>query len=111
MSIAVDTDLVLDFLTDAQGIQCVPYTIVLDGITYVVYFDPDQFTNISFRIINSIDSNTLNQVYLLPAERLLTYYDPYYLEEMDGYSLFDLYGSPAFGLKTSNAEIEVQSVS
>lgn len=105
MAIAVDGELVLDFLTEAQSILYVPYSICLDGLVLNVVFNQDQFTPCSFRIIDNMDGAIQNRVYLDSALRLLTYYDPYLLSEMDDSELVELYHDYAFSLKTDELNL------
>lgn len=106
MAIAVDSELVLDFLTAAQSILDVPYTLTLDGLAINVMFDDDLFEPISFRLINnSLDNPIITYAYLEPKNVLLTDYDPYLLSELDERYLIDMYYSGAFGLTTNEVDI------
>lgn len=107
MAIAVDGELILDFLTEAQSILYVPYSLYLDGLALNVLFDQDQFEPISFRITNNMDGVIQNRVYLESALRLLTYYDPYLLSEMDDTNLVELYHDQSFKLKSQALDLAI----
>ena len=105
MAIAVDSELVLDFLTAAQSILDVPYTLTLDGLAINALFDDDLFDPISFRISDNIDKPIITRAHLEPKNTLLVDYDPYLLSELDERYLIDMYYSGAFGLKTNDIDI------
>lgn len=107
MAIAVDGELVLDFLTKAQSILDVPYTIVLDGLAINVVFNQDQFEPIRFRITDNMDGVIYKRVYIESALRLLTYYDPFLLSEMDEETLFDLYHSDTIKLLAQKLDLSM----
>lgn len=100
MAIAVFQDLILDFLTESQIRRYVPYNLCIEGISANVVFEQDQFETMRFAIKDSMVQTPLKIVYLSFPGKLLVDYDPYLLSEMDGYTLFELYYHPAFGLRT-----------
>lgn len=107
MAIAVETDLILDFLTEAQSIRYIPYTLIVDGLSVLSMFDQDQFHGISFRIIDYDDAETITNVFIEGSQRALIYYDPFLLSDLDDRDLFSLYSNPEFGIKTEGADISI----
>lgn len=107
MAIAVNTDLILDFLTEAQSIHYVPYTLIVDGLSYMSMFDDDQFNGISFRIVDNSQNEVITRVFIESTQRTLTNYDPFLLSELDDNDLFSMYSNPVFGINTSGADIDM----
>ena len=107
MAVAVNTDLILDFLTESQSIQYIPYTLVIDGLSYISMFDQDQFEKSSFRIVDYSQYETTTWVFIESAQRLLTYYDPFLLSELDDNDLFSMYSTPVFSIDTNETDLDM----
>ena len=107
MAAVVETDLILDFLTEAQSIRYVPYTLVVEGLSVLSMFEQDQFNDISFRLIDYNQTEAVTRVFIEGSQRLLAYYDPFHLSEIDDRDLFSLYSNPVFGIKTDGADLSL----